>query len=180
MLLSTLVVGISSMATSSYARSFLNVVRSNNNAAVAAANARRFVVDGSPVGRVLEQSAAALANYPNVFDVTDAAVTVRAEAGSTSEARTSAVSAAITDLRAGGSVPMLDGWRDEDFAIRESFFAPTSLIVERAAAGLFGAPAYGVFVTGFTVDDEGTPEAMWLGRRVWHSALQPRTITMNV
>jgi hypothetical protein len=157
------------MMASSYARAFLNVVRANNNAAAAAQRARRFVVDGSPVGRVLEQSAAALANYPQVFEVTDAAVTLRPEVGTTLEARSVAVGAAIADLRSRGSVPMLRGWRDEEFAIRTSFFSPASLIVERAAAGLFGAPAYGVFVTGFTVDDEGTPEAMWLGRRVGSS-----------
>ena len=153
----------SAMATQ--ARSLLNVVKSNNNAAAAAAGARRFIVDGTPVGRVLEQSAEALGRYPEVFDVSDSAVTLRASAGSTTEARSAAVASVLADLRAQGTVPMLDGWRDEAFAVRTSFFAPESLVVERAAAGLFGAPAYGVFVTGYTEDANGTPEAMWLGRR---------------
>ena len=56
------------------------------------------------------------------------------------------------------------GWRDEQFAIRPSFFAPAELTVERSAAGLFGCPAYGVFVVGY-VDDGGAPSHVWVGRR---------------
>ena len=56
------------------------------------------------------------------------------------------------------------GWRDEQFAIRPSFFAPAELTVERSAAGLFGCPAYGAFVVGY-VDDGGAPSRVWVGRR---------------
>ena len=62
-------------------------------------------------------------------------------------------------------MPMLAGWRDEAFAVRSSFHAPPMLHVERAAAGLFGVPAYGVFVNGYTVGARGEPCALWLGRR---------------
>lgn len=109
--------------------------------------------------------AAALANYPDVFEVSEAGITLRVDAGSTVDARSAVVKEVLEDLRAKGSVPMLRGWRDEAFAVRTSFFAPTLLRVERAAAGLFGAPAYGSFVTGYTEDADGTPAAMWLGRR---------------
>jgi hypothetical protein len=45
-------------------------------------------------------------------------------------------------------------WRGgrEQFTIRPPFFAPAELTVERAAAGLFGCPAYGVFVVGYIAD----------------------------
>ena len=146
-------------------RAFLAVVRNNNNAAAAAASARSFVVDGAAVGRVLARPAAALARYPHVFDVTAEAVTLKAEAGTTMEARTAAVGAVMTSLREERSIPLLDGWRDEPYAVRSSFFAEPALIVERAAAPLLGAPAYGVFVTGYTAGADDVPRALWIGRR---------------
>ena len=38
-------------------------------------------------------------------------------------------------------------------------------MVERAAAPLLGAPAYGVFCTAYVRDDSGAPAEVWLGRR---------------
>ena len=46
---------------------------------------------------------------------------------------------------------MLRGWRDEPFAIRPSFAAPARPSVERAAAPLLGAPAYGGLLHGLRV-----------------------------
>lgn len=154
------------MSATSLSREFLKVVRANNNAAAAADSARRFVVGGTVVGRVLDQSANALTPFPDVFSVSDDAVTLRAEVGNSVRERSVAVARVIDTLRADGSVPMLDGWRDEQFAIRSSFFAPTELTVERAASGLFGCPAYGVFVVGYVADQvTGVPSHVWLGRR---------------
>ena len=150
----------------SLSRTFLEVVRANNNAAAAAESARRFVVGGTSVGRVLEQSAVALGRYPEVFSVSEDSVTLRAEVGTNVQERTIAVARVLDALRAEGSVPMLEGWRNELFAIRSSFFAPTELTVERAAAGLFGCPAYGVFVVGYVADEAtGVPSHVWIGRR---------------
>jgi 8-oxo-dGTP pyrophosphatase MutT (NUDIX family) len=152
---------------SSNARAFLEVVRSNNDAASSAKNARRFVVGGEVVGRVLEKSVNVLSRHLDVFSVSDDAVTLRAEAGASSRERTTSISRVINSLRAEGTVPMLNGWRDEQFAIRHSFFSPTLFTVERAAAGLFGCPAYGVFVVGYVADDASTgiPSRVWVGRR---------------
>jgi 8-oxo-dGTP pyrophosphatase MutT (NUDIX family) len=153
-------------ALPSLSRTFLEVVRANNNAAAAADTARLFVVGGTSVGRVLEQSAVALGRYPEVFSVSEDSVTLRAEVGTNVQERTIAVARVLDALRAEGSVPMLEGWRDEQFAIRSSFFAPTELTVERAAAGLFGCPAYGVFVVGYVADEAtGVPSHVWIGRR---------------
>jgi 8-oxo-dGTP pyrophosphatase MutT (NUDIX family) len=150
------------------ARAFLEVVRANNDASSAADAARTFVVGGEAVGRVLENSAYALSRHPDVFAVSEDAVILLPEAGGCSRERTASVSRVINSLRAEGSVPMLDGWRDEQFAIRRSFFSPTLFTVERSAAGLFGCPAYGVFVVGYVADDEstpGVPSRVWVGRR---------------
>jgi hypothetical protein len=59
---------------------------------------------------------------------------------------------------------MLEGWRDEQFAIRPPFSAPAELTVKRAAAGLFGCLAYGVFVVGYIADESsGAPSHVWVG-----------------
>ena len=101
-----------------------------------------------------------------MFSVSDESVTLRAEAGASVRERTVAVARVLDALRAEGSVPILEGWRDEQFAIRPPFFAPAELTVERAAAGLFGCPAYGVFVVGYIADESsGAPSHVWVGRR---------------
>mgnify|MGYP000662502482 CR=1 FL=1 len=57
----------------------------------------------------------------------------------------------LENLRQQDAVPALRGWRDEAFAVRESFASSPDLIVKRAAAViLFGAPAYGIFVNEWT------------------------------
>ena len=150
----------------SLARTFLKVVRANNNAASAAESARRFVIGGAVVGRVLEQSANALSRFPDVFTVSDDTVTLRVEVGNSVQDRSDAVARVLDSLRNEGSIPMLEGWRNEQFAIRSSFNAPTELSVERAAAGLFGCPAYGVFVVGYVPDSTtGIPSHVWVGKR---------------
>lgn len=151
----------------SLANTFLKVVRANNNAASVAESARRFVVGGTVVGRVLQQSANELSRFPDVFMVTDDSVTLRTEVGSSVQERSDAVARVLNSLRNEGSIPMLEGWRNEQFAIRSSFNAPTELTVERAAAGLFGCPAYGVFVVGYVVTDSttGIPSHVWVGKR---------------
>mmetsp|Transcript_59742 Transcript_59742/g.137037 ORF Transcript_59742/g.137037 Transcript_59742/m.137037 type:complete len:324 (-) Transcript_59742:152-1123(-) len=155
-------------------RNFLKFVRANNNAAEAAASARPFLVGGQAIGRVLAQSAGQLSRFPEVFDVTDRAVRLRDEAGACVETRSEAVAYVLGELRAEGNVPMLAGWRDEKLAARASFFSKPLLLVERAAAGIFGFPAYGVFVNGFTAAaDDATPTALWLGRRAANKPTWP-------
>jgi hypothetical protein len=86
--------------------------------------------------------------------------------GNSVQDRSDAVARVLNSLRNEGSIPMLQGWRNEQFAIRSSFNAPTELTVERAAAGLFGSPAFGVFVVGYVPDSTmGIPSHVWVGKR---------------
>jgi len=131
------------------------------------AAARHFVVGGEVLGRVLPQAAEALGGT-GLFDVSDEAVALPDEPGAADvvAARTARLAAAFGALREAGAVPMLAGWRDEPFAIRPSFHAAPRAVVERAAAPLLGARAYGVFCVGYVVDAaSGRPAAVWLGRR---------------
>ena len=119
-------------------------------------SARDFVLNGEALGKVLPQAADALKPF---FAVTDDAVALDAADPS------AALKEAFDALRAQDAIPMLRGWRDEPFAIRPSFAAPARAVVERAAAPLLGAPAYGVFCTAYVQDDSGAPAEVWLGRR---------------
>jgi hypothetical protein len=82
-----------------------------------------------------------------VFSVGDDAVTLRAEAGADARGSTVAVARVLDALRAEGSVPMLGGWRDEQFAIRPSFFTPALPVrlsgVRRVRGGVRGRRAVG-------------------------------------
>ena len=119
-------------------------------------SARDFVLNGEALGKVLPRAADALKPF---FAVTDTAVTLDAADPS------AALKDAFDALRKQDAIPMLRGWRDEPFAIRPSFAAPARAVVERAAAPLLGAPAYGVFCTAYVCDDSGAPAEVWLGRR---------------
>jgi hypothetical protein len=150
------------------AQSFLARVRSNDCAGEAARSARKLYVGGEVLGRVLQQPAEQLARFSSVFSVTDDAVVLRddpAWADDLVAGRSRAVATVLSSLRSEALIPELKGWRDEEFAVRTSFYGAPSLLIERAAAPLFGATAYGVFVNGFVGDSASTATHLWLGRR---------------
>ena len=175
--------------TNSVVQGLLDRVRRNDRAGKAARSARAFVVGDQTLGRVLPRSADVLSRFPSVFSVTDDAVTVidRAEWGTKEDGvsglvsyRSDAVRGALEEMRDRDMVPALRGWRDEPFAVRETFHSEPELIVERAAAVLFGAPAYGVFVNGYTREKGGGSGKggsdithVWAGRRSSDKATWP-------
>ena len=159
------------------AQSFLARVRSNDCAGEAARSARKLYVGGEVLGRVLPQPAEQLARFSSVFSVTDDAVVLRDDpawaANDLVAARSRAVATVLSELRSEALIPELKGWRDEDFAVRTSFYGAPSLLLERAAAPLFGATAYGVFVNGFVGDSASTATHLWLGRRAANKPTWP-------
>ena len=83
------------------------------------------------------------------------------EAGCSTEAeRTTAVGELLQRLRDGGHI---SGWRDELYPVVTRFGAQPSLLVERAAAHLFGIKAYGVHMNGFVRQDDGLH--LWVATR---------------
>jgi len=164
-------------------KGLLDRVRHNDRAGEAAKSALPFVVGNGneSMGLVLSQSAEEFSKYPSVFSVTENEVRLldQSEWSDDNEddedyssllvsKRSEAVNEVLESMRAKDDVPALRGWRDEPFSVRESFHFPPKLIVERAAAVLFGVPAYGVFVNGFTCEDEfngGRPTHVWVGKR---------------
>ena len=175
-----------SLTTTTYSslqiKGLLDRVRHNDRAGEAARSALPFVVGDSnkPMGLVLHRSAKELSRFPSVFSVTNDEVRLLDktewlndndkcdDSSHLVSKRSEAVREALEIMRAKDVVPALRGWRDEPFAVRESFHSSPKLIVERAAAVLFGVPAYGVFVNGYTCEEassSGRPTHIWVGKR---------------
>lgn len=170
MLLVAYVTMAATTAPQTCSQAFLSVVRANDCAGPAAARARSFIVGDAVLGKVLPRSAEQLARFEERFEVTESAVRLRDDSawvdGDLVSQRSAAVAAVVAQLRDEDAVPALRGWRDEAFAIRSSFHAPPDLLIERAAAPLFGGCSYGVFVNGYVCDGpSSTPSKIWLGRR---------------
>lgn len=162
-------------------KGLLDRVRHNDRAGEAARSALPFVVgkEEKVMGLVLPRMAMELSKYPSVFSVENNQVRLLDQAewleensdGSDNNTllvsgRSEAVREFLESMRTHDTIPALTGWRDEPFAVRETFHSPPELIVERAAAVLFGVPAYGVFVNGYTCEDTPNyPTHVWVGRR---------------
>ena len=156
---------------------FLARVAANDCGASAAASARRFMVGDETLGRVLPQAAEVLSQFQETFHVDEETVSLRDEPSwlecdpdtcdvELVEKRSAAVDSVLRALRADGSVPMLQGWRGEAFAVRPSFYAPPRLIVERAAGPLFGLPSFGCFTNGYVVDGSNGPRPRFVHSRL--------------
>ena len=66
---------------------------------------------------------------------------------------------------------LIDGWRDEQYAIASGFYAPAHAVIERAAMPVLGACGYGVHVNGL-VEKQGQTW-MWLGERAADKPTDP-------
>ena len=167
----------------------LSRVRRNDQAGGTLSSASLpFVVGGETYGNILPLGIAVLSEYgapyvhvgATAVELDDTACSLapplpfalskkveQFEAQPLFEERSAGLAALFERLRLTGAVPMLDGWRDEPFAVRKAFNAPAACIVERAAAPLLGLPAYGVFATGYICGIEGSrqPTDVWIGRR---------------
>lgn len=186
----------SSSSKQTVAQNLLTRVRRNDGAAIAAREARVFYVmgddgdDDQPMGHILPVVADMLSQFPSVFDVSPDAVTLidNPEWDDLSHdtrvfCRSRVVQEVLESLRDKEMVPALSGgkWRNEPFAVRQDFYSPPKLIMERAAGVLFGAPAYGVFLNGYTCQDDddnnnnnsGKPTHVWIGRRSSSKATWP-------
>jgi 8-oxo-dGTP pyrophosphatase MutT (NUDIX family) len=204
--LSFFIPGASSISCSSetVAQRLLQRVQCNNQAGNA--TTIPFLVGNKAVGNVLPNVARIFTGYTSTFSMTprglvlldpkdmnidnlldaslDAAIQESPNDGMhfdqhLLERRSQSVEKVLREIRSQNLITALNGWRDESFAVRESFHAKPSLILERAAAVLFGVPAYGVFLNGYTCEDnidtnsitndgiqkQHRPSHLWIGRR---------------
>jgi 8-oxo-dGTP pyrophosphatase MutT (NUDIX family) len=128
---------------------------------------RPLRVDGRIVGWLDDARAERLAQFDDVFEVRAEGVGFVAVLGAP-EARTHAAHAVALALAAAGQ---LTAWRNERYAVAESFGAPASFLLERAAARYFGIRTYAAHANGLV---EGPGETtMWIARRAPHKSIDP-------
>jgi len=118
-----------------------------------------FRVADLVVGFVTAEFARALVDFPDVFAVSDAGVTLSDRLRGFDD-RSAAVAGVLEILMQRGDVP---GWRGEYYAVGVSFGAPACFKMERAAVPLFGTIGYGVHLNG--VVQTGAGLSMWIARR---------------
>lgn len=135
---------------------------------------RRFVVAGRHVGWVKPELARELAARRDVFELADQELRMH-PAIAIADARSAAMAEVLGDLRKAGRVP---GWRDELYPVTQSFGETPLLVMERAAAPLFGIVAYGVNLNGFV--GRGWEMKVWVARRSPTKSVDPNMLDLVV
>jgi 8-oxo-dGTP pyrophosphatase MutT (NUDIX family) len=120
---------------------------------------RPFMIDGAALGRVAHGFARRLEAFPEVFAVSDRAVTLAPGLGDF-EARSAAVREVLLELKRNGEVPR---WRDEDYPVLRRWGDPPALKMERAAVPLFGVRGFGVHLNGLVRGADGLD--LWVATR---------------
>jgi 8-oxo-dGTP pyrophosphatase MutT (NUDIX family) len=126
-----------------------------------------FTVHGALVGWMKPAFAAHLESWPEHFSVRPRGVGLIGRLD-TADARSAALADVVESLATSG---VIEGWRGEDVAVAESFYAPTLFHIERAASRYFGLTMYASHLNGITVRN-GAPH-MWLARRADSKHLDP-------
>ena len=135
---------------------------------------QRFVVAGRHVGWVKPELAKELAARADIFQLAGGDLGMH-PALATAEARSTAMAEILDGLRRAGRVP---GWRDELYPVTQSFGETPLLVMERAAAPLFGVMAYGVNLNGFV--GRGWEMKIWVARRAPTKSVDPNMLDLIV
>ncbi|HVR65633.1 MAG TPA: DUF4743 domain-containing protein [Verrucomicrobiae bacterium] len=126
---------------------------------------RPFLVDGAAIGWINRDLVARLRGFPRIFHVAENGVAL-IPAGY--EARTAAMADVVATLRDEG---LVTGWRDEEFPVASTFYAPPLFAIERAAVKAFGIRYYCVQLNGLVGD--GEHQRMWIGCRAMSKPIGP-------
>jgi len=135
---------------------------------------RRFVVAGRHVGWIKPALSDELARRSDGFRLIGKDLEMQPSLAGP-EQRSAAMATALADLRAAGRVP---GWRNELYPVNQSFGETPLLVMERAAAPLFGVIAYGVNLNGFV--GRGWEMKIWVARRSPTKSVDPNMLDLVV
>ncbi|MBL8710613.1 MAG: DUF4743 domain-containing protein [Rhodospirillaceae bacterium] len=135
---------------------------------------RRFIVAGHHVGWVAQELARQLGRQFDCFVGDQYTIGLHPDLA-TSEARSAAMAEVLLALREVGQVP---GWRSELYPVDTGFGQAPLLVMERAAAPLFGVLAYGVNLNGFV--GRGWGMKVWVARRADSKAVDPGMLDLIV
>ncbi len=125
-----------------------------------------LIAGGRRVGWLRRDNAAALARFPQVFAVEDAAVRLVPSGGV--DAVSAAVDEVVEALVAEGRVPK---WRNETFDVAACWGEKPVFRLDRGAVPFFGVRAYGVHLNGYR--REGGRLSLWIGRRAADKRVDP-------
>ena len=135
---------------------------------------RHFIVADRHVGWVKPDFARLLAEFPNVFYLTDRAVHLHDRLDE-AKSRSAAVADVLVKLHERGTIP---GWRGELYPVNRRFGEAPLLLMERAATPLFGVQTYGVNVNGLVRD--GDDWKVWIARRAMIKHVDPGMLDLVV
>ena len=127
-----------------------------------------FYIGSERVGWIRRTDTPALQSWPDVFHIDQTSIRL-ADTFCDLNARSAALGAVIGMLAADGRIP---GWRNETYAIRNSFDAEPLAFIERAASRFFGTTTYAVHLNGI-VEEPGRPPNLWIARRSETKATDP-------
>jgi 8-oxo-dGTP pyrophosphatase MutT (NUDIX family) len=127
-----------------------------------------FHIGSERVGWIRRTDTPALQSWPDVFHIDQTSIRL-ADTFCDLNTRSAALGAVIGMLAADGRIP---GWRNETYAIRNSFDAEPLAFIERAASRFFGTMTYAVHLNGI-VEEQGRPPNLWIARRSETKATDP-------
>lgn len=119
-----------------------------------------LVIDSATVGRMTRTFAEHLTRWKDVFSYRGTNELHMNHGINTVEKRTESMAVILSNLRDEG---IIQGWRDEMYAVSKSFYDAPYMLVERAAAVQLGIKAYGIHVNGYVLNDKGL--CLWVAKR---------------
>jgi 8-oxo-dGTP pyrophosphatase MutT (NUDIX family) len=128
-----------------------------------------LIVDGERYGCFDSARCRRLAAFDDVFERHGDHLALR-ESLATAPARTEAMERIARTLAGEGA---LTAWRDERYAVRNTFDAPAAFLLERAAARYFGIQTWAAHANGLVDDARDASPRMWIARRSATKAIDP-------
>ena len=129
--------------------------------------ARPLRIDGATVGILDAARARRLAGFAEVFKVARDGIEFAPRLRDP-RSRSAAIAEVARELAREGQ---LSAWRDEPYAVSETFGAPPAFVVERAAARYFGIRTWAAHVNGVVRRADGA--TMWFARRSPRKPIDP-------
>lgn len=128
---------------------------------------RPFMIEGMTLGWVSHDVARRLGDFPQVFEITERAVTL-SPALADFDARSRAVHEVLLEMKAVGEIPR---WRDEDYPVVRRWGDTPLMKIERAASPLLGIRSFGVHLNGLVRAADGLK--LWVAKRAADKATAP-------
>jgi 8-oxo-dGTP pyrophosphatase MutT (NUDIX family) len=146
-------------------RAFLSWIEACND--LSTATFVPFCITDKVVGAIHHDNLSLFHAHPEVFVCHNDSIHLHPRL-ETPQERTHAVEKITRAWYAQGLLPT---WRNEPYRVATHFDAEALMLLERAAASLFGIQRYGVHLNGIVKQDNDV--FMWIGRRSPHSPTYP-------